>query len=278
MDNLNRYRICTEKADWRGICDINGVGFDSLGTDKEFEALPSYLEPDEVVFAVASGIMKQTITSNYFDAGPNTWLVVLTSERFLFLDAALLTSSIDSQSVRLDKVQAISASQGLLLGKIAIDLGSRLITVDNCNKDAVKVMADLANKWLKDLENGAKVPKDSPEMKEFKKKMSKTDEMASSVSELPSVNRTAAAIIATLLGGFGVHDYIWGAWWLGVPKALLTSITFFLDSSESFVLSAFLSLIVAVWVFVDLVRIFNGKYFVDKSLLRLRMDCEDFYC
>lgn len=140
MFDYAQYKSLTEKADWRGICEINGVHFDSFGTDKEFDALPKYIESGEVVFAFASGVMKQTQTSNFSDIGVNTWLVILTSERFLFMDAALLTSSIDTQSVRLDKVQAISASQGFLLGKISIDLGSRLIVVDNCEKDAVKVI------------------------------------------------------------------------------------------------------------------------------------------
>ena len=140
MFDYAQYKSLTEKVDWRGICEINGVHFDSFGTDKEFDALPKYIESGEVVFAFASGVMKQTQTSNFSDIGVNTWLVILTSERFLFMDAALLTSSIDTQSVRLDKVQAISASQGFLLGKISIDLGSRLIVVDNCEKDAVKVI------------------------------------------------------------------------------------------------------------------------------------------
>jgi|GEM_PF-1196726 len=117
------------------------------------KALRKYLEPDEVVFALASGIMKQSETSNPFDFGANTWLVVLTSDRFLFLDAAMLTSSVDTQSIRHDKVQAVSASQGWVLGKIMIDLGSRLLTIDNCQKAAVKIIADLANKWLKELGN-----------------------------------------------------------------------------------------------------------------------------
>ena len=32
-----------------------------------------------------------------------------------------------------------------------VDLGSRVLTIDNCEKISVKVIADLANKWLKEL-------------------------------------------------------------------------------------------------------------------------------
>ena len=69
MQDYNRYKIKTENADWQGICEMNGIRFDSFGTRKELEALPEYLEPGEVVFALASGFMKQTITSNTFDGG-----------------------------------------------------------------------------------------------------------------------------------------------------------------------------------------------------------------
>lgn len=128
---------------------MNQVAYDIFGTRKELKALPDYLEPGEVVFAFTSGVMQQTVTSNASDMGVNTWLAVLTNERFLFLDAAMLSNSIDSQSVRHDRVSAVSASQGWILGKIIIDLGARLITIDNCTKDSVKAMADLANKWLR---------------------------------------------------------------------------------------------------------------------------------
>lgn len=151
LDDFDHYQKFTRASDWKAISKINGVPLDRWGTRKEIRRLPDFLEPSETVFALTSGAMKQSVTSNSSDSGWNTWLVALTSERFLFLDAALLTSSIDSQSIRHERVQAVSASQGWLLGKIMVDLGSRVVTVDNCQKAAVKVMADLANKWLQEL-------------------------------------------------------------------------------------------------------------------------------
>ena len=157
MDNYNLYKIATEKADWKRICEINGVNFEVFGTRKELSILKNYLEPDEVVFALTCGFMNQTVTSNTFDWGVNTWLAVLTSDRFFFLDAAMLTSSVDTQSIRLKNVQAISASQGFVFGKIMIDLGSRIVTVDNCPKDAVKVMTEFKNKL--NAENNRVMPR-----------------------------------------------------------------------------------------------------------------------
>ena len=151
MENFEKYAECTKAANWEDLCKLNDVSLDSFGTKKELKALPQYLEPDEVVFALTSGIMSKTETSNSFDFGSNTWLVVLTSDRFLFLDAAMLSNSVDTQSVRHDHVQAVSASQGIILGKIIVDLGSRTLVIDNCQKATVKVMANIANKWIKEF-------------------------------------------------------------------------------------------------------------------------------
>lgn len=151
MNNYDKYAEYTKTGSWGEICRLNNVELDSFGTRKELKALPEYLEPDEVVFALTSGVMNQSETSNSFDFGANTWLVVLTSDRFLFLDAAMLTKSVDTQSILHDHVQAVSASQGLMLGKIMVDLGSRMLVIDNCQKATVKVLANIANKWLKEL-------------------------------------------------------------------------------------------------------------------------------
>jgi Bacterial PH domain len=151
MNNFEKYAEYSKARNWEAICKLNGLDLDSFGTKKELNVLPKYLEADEVVFALASGIMSQTETSNSFDFGTNTWLVVLTNDRFLFLDAAMLTNSVDTQSIRLEHIQAVSASQGFIFGKIMVDLGSRILVIDNCQKEAVKVMANLANKWLKEL-------------------------------------------------------------------------------------------------------------------------------
>ena len=256
----------TENADWRGICEMNGISFDSFGTRKELEALPNYLESGEVVFALASGLMRQTITSNTFDGGLNTWLVVLTSERFLFMDAALLTSSIDTQSVRLDKVQAISASQGFLLGKISIDLGSRLITIDNCTKESVRVMADLANRWLKEKEHGFIPPKDNPDMSEFRSKVkTESDHMAPREANDSKVSRTSATIVTGLFGWFGLNDFVWGIGWFGSIKCALCFGIYNLEKNDHYILSTLVVILLCVWVLVDLLRIYDGSFFKGRS-------------
>lgn len=151
MENFEKYSVFTKEKNWKGICELNDVRLDSFGTKKELNVLAEHLEEGEVVFALTSGIMSQTNTSNSADFGSNTWLVVLTNERFLFLDCAVLTSSVDVQSIRHNHVQAVSSSQGWVLGKIMVDLGSRMLVIDNCQKATVSVISNLANKWLKEL-------------------------------------------------------------------------------------------------------------------------------
>lgn len=149
MENLGEYRRLTQVADWAGICALNGLSLDSFGTGKELGRLKEHLEADEVVIALASGSLAHSAVSNAGDRGFNTWLLALTNERFLFLDCALLSSSVDVQSIRLNQVQAVSCSQGWVLGKVMVDLGSRMVTIDNCPKAAVKVISDKANKLLR---------------------------------------------------------------------------------------------------------------------------------
>jgi uncharacterized protein YqfA (UPF0365 family) len=40
-----------------------------------------------------------------------------------------------------------------VLGKLMVDIGNRTLSIDNCQKADVKVMADLANKLLKEKED-----------------------------------------------------------------------------------------------------------------------------
>ena len=268
MEDYNRYKIATEKADWRASFELKGVHFDSFGTNKEFEALPKYLEPGEVVFALASGLMKQTGTSNFSDSGVNTWLVVLTSERFLFMDAALLTSSIDTQSVRLAKVQAISASQGFLLGKISIDLGSRLIIVDNCEKNAVKVMADLANKWLREKENGFVPPKENFEDSILKENKTDLHERVNPpIADSVKISRTSATIVAGLFGLVGMHDLNWGEKGRGFTKWGMFAFSFLLNKNDHYIIFSLILAVLCFWVISDLICICDGSFLRTRSLL-----------
>lgn len=157
-DDLAKYKAATQAGDWRTIATLNGCNFDTFGTKKEFGVLSRYLEPGETVLALASGMVSQGTTANSSDKGTSTWLVALTDERFLLLDHAFLTKAVDTQSVRLPSVQAVSASQGFVLAKLTIDLSARLITVDSVQKKDAAAMVEVANRLLKDRETKAAAP------------------------------------------------------------------------------------------------------------------------
>lgn len=163
--------MLTSQGDWTGIFELNGLKIDSFGTKKELKVLNEYLQDDEVVFALVSGVMSQTETSNDFDFGSNTWVAALTSERILCLDHAMLSSSVDTQSIRLNRVQAVSASQRWILGKITIDVGARMIVIDNCVKSDVRTFADLANQLIREKEDTStsRLPADNSVAEEIAK-------------------------------------------------------------------------------------------------------------
>jgi hypothetical protein len=153
-NKYEQYKKLTEARDWDGICKLNNVEIKQckFGTMKELDGLPGQLQKGEVVFGFTAGIMSSNSDSNITDWLPNTWLLVLTDRRFLFLDAALLTKSIDVHSILHKNVQGVLVSQGFILGKISIETGSRSTVIDNCEKRTVKIIGDLANDWLQILE------------------------------------------------------------------------------------------------------------------------------
>ena len=162
VENYDQYKAATNASNWGGIFALNGGAIDDFATKKELNVLADYLEPEEVVLALASGIMGQTGTSNALDFGLNSWLAVATDRRLLFIDHAMLTNAVDTQVIRLDRVQAVSSSQGFVLGKISIDLGARVLVIDNCMKEHVKVWADMANKAIGEREDAQSAPVVAP--------------------------------------------------------------------------------------------------------------------
>ena len=152
--NYENYKTFTEQKDWASICNLNGLELSStkFGTMKEMNLLSAQLQLDEVVFGFTAGVMVNKGDSNLSDFGASTWVIVLTDRRFLFLDAALLSSSLDVHSILHKNVQGVMVAQGYVLGKISIETGSRSTIIDNCEKNTVKVLGDLANEWLQTLE------------------------------------------------------------------------------------------------------------------------------
>lgn len=71
----------------------------------------------------------------------------------------MLSSSIDVHSILHKNVQAVRVAQGFVLGKINIDTGGRTTIIDNCEKNTVRILGDLANEWLQVLEERNSAPR-----------------------------------------------------------------------------------------------------------------------
>ena len=145
MEHYEEYAKLTKEHDWWGICELNGItNKQAVNTKKALSVLPEQLQEGEIVFAITNGISKELKTVNRS-------LVVLSNERLLFLEASTFSNSGSTQSIRYDNVQAVTAVQGWFTDKLSIDLGARVITIEYCIQGTAKIVANIANKWLKEL-------------------------------------------------------------------------------------------------------------------------------
>ena len=105
-------------------------GANTFGTKKEIKCLPETLEPDETMKALTSG---------YMDG--NTWLIVCTDRRVLFLDKGLIYG-LKQTEIPLESISSVIQRKGLMVGSIQI-LGAGLsgMKVDNIIKEDVAKFA-----------------------------------------------------------------------------------------------------------------------------------------
>ncbi len=73
-------------------------------------------------------------TSGLMDG--NTWLITLTDRRIIFLDKGMIYG-LKQTAIDLDKVNSVSGTTGMLLGKIAIEDGASQRVITNVWKKSV---------------------------------------------------------------------------------------------------------------------------------------------
>jgi hypothetical protein len=100
-------------------------GDQAFFTRREIKHLPEMLVEGEHLLRFASGMI-----------GASTWLIALTSKRILFLNVGLL-GGLQHTSIFLDKVNAISGKEGMVMGKIFIRDGAGEHLIDNVPKATV---------------------------------------------------------------------------------------------------------------------------------------------
>lgn len=101
------------------------IGDDRFFTTKELAVLPKILVQYEQVLSFSSGIMDG-----------NTWLIVLTDQRVLFLDKGLFFG-VNQTSIELENIVSINGETGIFFGDIRISTAAKNHEIRNVSKRTV---------------------------------------------------------------------------------------------------------------------------------------------
>lgn len=107
---------------------------DEWGTRKEISELHNILNDNEHIKALTSGLTEG-----------NTWLIVCTNRRVLMMDKGMIYG-LKLIDIPLDRINSISHSKGLVLGKIAITDGAMTRTIENVSNTSISYFVDTVNK------------------------------------------------------------------------------------------------------------------------------------
>ncbi|MEK4565173.1 PH domain-containing protein [Alkalihalobacillus sp. FSL R5-0424] len=118
---------------------------DTFGTKKEIKELPNLLAADEVI---------NYATSGFLDG--NTWLIVSTNKRVLFVDKGLVYG-IKTKEVALNKINSIAQKRGLMFGEIHIWDGADKFHIKQCMKETVQPFIEATNKAIDQLSSNQAV-------------------------------------------------------------------------------------------------------------------------
>lgn len=114
---------------------------DLWGTKKEVKELPRILSDDEHVKAICSGVV-----------GGDTWLIVCTEKRILFLDKGLIYG-LKQRETPIEKINSVEQQKGLVLGAIAIWDGATKMEIKNVAKAAVAPFVTAVHEQIETYKN-----------------------------------------------------------------------------------------------------------------------------
>ena len=128
---------------WKAISEETGD--DRFFTTKELDALPKELSPEEQVLAFASGQLDG-----------NSWLIVLTDERILFLDKGILFG-LKTVSIEINRISNIESERGLIFGKIVVGANGRLYPIEYVWKRTVDPFVNKARHAMRAWATGERL-------------------------------------------------------------------------------------------------------------------------
>ncbi|MCH2547058.1 MAG: PH domain-containing protein [Alphaproteobacteria bacterium] len=109
-----------------------------FGTKKEVRKLPSILENNEHIRALTSGYV-----------GSNTWLLVCTDRRIIFLDRGWLYGLKQIQ-MPLNRINSIDHEIGMAMGSISVWDGATRMTVNNIIRNKVDAFVKIAKQSMEE--------------------------------------------------------------------------------------------------------------------------------
>lgn len=122
------------------IRELKNVG--ALFIRKEILELPYILKSDEHIKALTSGIV---------DA--NTWLILCTDKRIIFLDKGILNTTTNMIELRLTRVNSITHTTGVTFGKIIITDNAMVYKVDKVPSYSTESFANAVREQIELIEN-----------------------------------------------------------------------------------------------------------------------------
>lgn len=125
---------------WKAIAQE--MGDDRFFTTKELDHLPRVLDAGEQVLAFSSGLHKG-----------NTWLIVLTDERILFLDKGLIYG-LKTSSIELERVNNFDYEKGILFGNISIGSNAEIYEITNVWKKTIEPFTKKLRQAIKAKQEG----------------------------------------------------------------------------------------------------------------------------
>lgn len=295
MLKLEEYRIRTSNADWQGICSLNGVEYDSFWTKKEFALLKGAVKKDEIVLGFTAGTVQLSADGKITSLGKDSWLVILSSERIILINASNPKSSPIVKSFAVAKISGMVASQNKALGQLVIVLDNGIVTIENAMVNTTRSMEKVFRQlregekdWAKNT--ASKIALRKVEFKESElqeNKVNLQNENKSGKGAEPDVPKqianpfaeeieneelendgkisvTKASIVALLFGRIGVHDFIWGKPVFGIVKLILFFTLVISSNKDLYVFSSLIMLVLGIWVTVDILNMFAEKFFANK--------------
>lgn len=124
---------------WRAIAEE--MGDDRFFTTKELDYLPRILSSEEQVLAFSSGLHKG-----------NTWLIVLTNERVIFLDKGMIYG-LRQSSIEIERINNFESKKGLMFGTISIGSNAEIYEISNVWKKTVDPFTKKLREAMKAKQN-----------------------------------------------------------------------------------------------------------------------------